>query len=54
LILVTGSFAWRYVKTGKKLGRKKALRLAAAVGGITPVTEIAGGTLRKQTKPTDP
>jgi len=54
LILVTGSFAWRYVKTGKKPNPKKALRLAAAVSGITPVTEIAGGTLRKQTKPTDP
>jgi len=54
LILITGSFAWRYVKTGKKPDPKKALRLAAAVSGVTPVTEIAGGTLQKQTKPTDP
>lgn len=54
ILLVTGSCAWRYAKTGKTPNPDKALRLAAAVTGITLVTNIAGGILQDKTKPANP
>ena len=41
IMLVMGSCAWRYAKTGKTPNPEKALKLAAAIGGVTPLRTVA-------------
>ena len=46
MVLVFGSCAWRYAKTGKTPNPDKALQLAALLSGLKPVAAITGAKVQ--------